>query len=185
MYELTDTHFSVMEGALRLHLAGYVFVMYKTPNCGLCNKFLPLYDKLSKIDKRVTWAIVDVGKYRKIPMMAKNTSTPIKGVPTFIFYVNGKPHITYKGPRTIEDIRKSLTVILSKLNQPQQPVSFVTPPPPSTLKMEEPRVHHKSTKGQAGPNNPTFVSELATPKNVIPHNAPYMAYKTLDSRTQT
>ena len=89
---LQDQHFSSAGGKLlKCSIPGVVFVMFKTDSCGMCAQVTPMFEGLSNSELRVKFAIANVTKYRNIIGKARTTSTPIKGVPYFILYNNGKP----------------------------------------------------------------------------------------------
>lgn len=168
---LSDQHFSNAGGrALRCNLPGITFVMFKTDTCDHCNQLLPIFQQLARQDMRITWAVVDVSRYRNIVTMSKMSSTPIRAVPMMILYVDGRPHANYKGKRHPQAIMGFLDKILSTVNTDNHSFSQ---PTPSQNPYPQPTYQPQS--------DPVMPSEdvMNMPKNVIPHNAPYLAYKSL------
>lgn len=174
---LSDAHFSNAGGrALRCNLSGTTFVMFKTENCQHCEQTIPLFQQLAQQDMRLTWAIVDVGRYRNLVAMSKSTSTPIRAVPIFILYVNGSPHANYKGKRSSPHIMAFLNKILASLNLNNQ--SFSQPTIPAQQNpYPQPTYQPKQGDSQNPQSAILTKEELNMPSNVTPHNAPYLAYK--------
>lgn len=169
---LSDEHFSNAGGrVLRCNLPGIVFVMFKTQNCQHCAQTIPLFNQLAQRDMRLTWAVIDVGDYRNIITMSKSSNTPIRAVPMFILYVNGRPHANYKGQRAAKPIMLFLDKLLNSLNMNEQ--SF-TPP---IQQDPHPQAQYKPQIDPQQHQMPT--DNLNLPKNVIPYNAPYMAYRSM------
>ena len=172
---LTDQHFSNVGGrALRCNVKGIVFVMFKTENCQHCQHTIPLFRQLAQQDMRLVWAVIDVGQYRGLVNMSKTTNTPIRSVPMFILYVDGRPHANYKGKRTIPHIVAFLDKILASLNTSSQ--SFVPSGP-------APQGGSYISQQDQMPAIQEEVMNL--PKNVVPHNAPYLAYKPMATTYKT
>lgn len=179
--QLTDTQFSNTDGqVMRCNIPGIVFVMFKKTNCDWCKAAMLALNRLAKYDLRIKWAVIDVGSYKNVTAMARESSTPIKGVPTFILYVNGRPHINYKGKRTVENIGEFVNKALASIGtttvtsrfvgeQPQQ--KFYQPP-----EQQQQSRFPKSSRGPPQQNTKGGVEGVNIPTKVTPHNAPYLAY---------
>ncbi len=165
---LTDAHFSnAGGGVLRCNLPGITFIMFKTEKCGYCKQTMPILNTLAQQDRRVTYAIIDVGQFRHLITMAKTSNTPIRSVPMFILYIEGKPHANYKGERSVHHIRSFLNKILSTINTSSQSFSQPAASPSTSVQTAQPQLQQND-------------DELHLP-NVIPHNAPYLAYKQMNN----
>ena len=178
---LTDNDFFVdPKNNLMIYTPGIMFLMFKSDNCEICKATLPIFDQLSKIDKRLSFGIVAIDRHRNIIEKAKSTSTPIKGVPTFILYFNGKPLANYKGNRTIQYFTEFLNKILSDIaiqqkqqqptQQQQTPIQFQQQNPNSQIHQQmipPPRITDQQQPPQQGQG------ELLLPKTSIPYNKPY------------
>lgn len=184
---LSGTNFSAPQGkTLRINLPGIVFVMFKSENCSYCRQSLPIIQSLSKRDKRITWAIIDVSKNKDVVQKAASTNTPIKGVPMFILYANGSPIAKYKGDRTEPAIIDFINKLLPQLSQGGQ--SFApsrAPQPHQSADTFTRPAQQKNDPNQYFPQQSAQTSKQEeqsdpfVPKGVIPHNAPYMGYQEL------
>ncbi len=174
---LSSAHFSSAGGrALRCNLPGIVFVMFKSDGCQHCRQTLPLIQQFAKQDMRLTWAVADVGQYRDVVAMSKTTSTPIRAVPMFILYVEGRPHANYKGPRNAPKMKKFIDDILLSLNTNNK--NFAQPSSGSGNQNPFPQPSYQPlTGGQGIPDQESLHEAVMNlPKGATPHNAPYMAY---------
>lgn len=97
---------------LGINLQGNVFVFFKMQGCDSCAQFEPIFAQLSKVDGRVTCAILDITQYREVTMWSRETSTPITAVPILILYVNGRPHAKFGGTKNIPSIQGFITKAL-------------------------------------------------------------------------
>lgn len=161
--QLSDQHFSNMDGkVMTLALPKpVVFVMFKTMQCQICPKIIPMFERMAQQDQRLAWAIVDVGQYRSIIGMARTSTTPIKSVPTFILYVNGRPQLNYKGERTPQHIKAFLDQALQKIATK----SFVPPRQNPAPQQPQPS-HHVQHEDE---------STIQMPNNIIPKNTPWQS----------
>lgn len=128
---LTDANFQADNGGriLRLkQIPGFSFVMFKTDRCPHCTNFLPTFQSLARRDQRVRFFIANVDRYKNIVGMAQTTNTPIKGVPMFIFYVNGMPKAKYNGKHVEGNVLQFLSSMVDKFAS-SVVQNFVSPPP--------------------------------------------------------
>lgn len=161
---LTDANFQLVGGkSLRNNLQRLSFVLFKTDSCQYCQQLVPIFRQLAQQEMRVTWAIADIGRYRNIIGMARNSTTPIRAVPMLVFYVNGVPNANYKGEKSANGILSFLQGMIAKFNTPQQ---FTSP----------------SASSQSGYYTPTETNtrhvaikteQNHMPNNVVPHNEPW------------
>jgi len=168
---LSNDHFSDAGGrALRCNIPGITFVMFVTDNCPNCKAAMPVFYKLSNVQMRVTWAIANVGTYRQLIAMAKNTNTPIRAVPMLILYVNGRPHANYKGDNRSEDeINNFLNKVLSSIDQNPQKFNA------NNNVQQNPYPQQQQTYQPQQQQDVAMQGEsMNMPNNVTPHNAPYL-----------
>lgn len=164
--QLNSQNFSNVGGSLKCNLPGIVFVMFKTDNSEPCQQAIPLFQQMSQRDMRLMWSVLDVSQFRNIVGIAKNTSTPIKAVPMFVLYVDGRPHANYKGHRTYDGIRGFLDKMLANITIQQQTFT--------QTQQQTQGGYFPQTGGQNEPKIDLREEHMNTP-NLTPHNAPYMA----------
>lgn len=175
--QLTDNYFESPDGkVMYLKMQGVVFVLFKSPTCHYCTEAMNSFQQLARTENKLKFAIVDVSKYRNIIRTAINSTTPIKNVPTLIFYVNGRPQANYKGPRDVMSIKQFLNKIFTDLQM--QPQQGQPPQHRSQSQVHMPKFED-TFQPKVQPNtlsNQTNQEEgLIMPKSVVPHNEPYLA----------
>lgn len=192
---LSDANFTASSGAtLKINIQGIVFVMFKTDDCKFSQAFTPVFEReLPVREQRVIFAIANVGQFRNIATMSQTTSTPIRTVPSFVFYVDGTPKTRYKGDKTVPKILAFLSKMITEHGHAQ--ARFMPPP------HQRPSPSHYGGGGEFGfaPIQPSATKatvaasiqnkgpalNLASirqqreddarlvPDGFIPHNAPY------------
>lgn len=189
---LNASNFSVVGNKtknLMINLPGNVLVLYKQ-NDELSLQFDPVFVKLTTVENRVNFAILDVSipANRDVIGKSRYTTTPIQGTPTLILYISGKPHTRFNGSRTIETIRNFITQSFQQAppvvrEQTQQ--SFVTPPPqnmygggatPQTVHspvIEQPNLRGKIKNGFLPQVDTEEEPKLEIPGDVVPYNMPW------------
>lgn len=187
---LGEEHFVMSHRTLGIKVKGLVLVLFKLSDDGNSRKFEPTFAKLSMLDKRVYYGIVDIGNYPNIIRKSKDSSTPINGIPTLILYIEGKPHAKFNGSNNIESIQDFMTKALNmkppQPHPPQQNMYGVSNGAPSDPRYAKNVPEHlgraPSLKGTIkGYNvNQGFVEEdddpkLTVPSNVTPWNVPWEA----------
>lgn len=107
---------------LHIRLPGFVFVMFKMPQCPGCKAIAPVMAQLATEDRRVSYAMVDISVHKDVVRMSRQTVTPIQAVPTLILYSEGRPVAKVKNKKDIASLRAFLTDAMSKESQraPQQ-----------------------------------------------------------------
>ena len=173
---LTDMNFEAPDRqVMYCKVPNIVFVLFKSEACHFCTELVPMFNTLAQKDMRLTWAIADIGKYRNIVQMALNSTTPIKGVPMMILYVNGKPHANYKGARNIQGIMKFINEMLNQIQIPQQP-QFTQAPPPTARRAPQQQPSRPPSSNIPLPIQDNGPESFFIPHNKVPYNEPYRAY---------
>lgn len=137
---LTSQHFVVIgtrQKTLGINIQGNVFVFFKMYGCDNCAQFEPVFAQLSKLEGRVTCAILDVTQNRDVVIWSRSTSTPISAVPVLILYVNGRPRAKFNGTKNIPSIQAFITKALQAepSGPPQQPFMPHQQSPPGQQNM--------------------------------------------------
>lgn len=168
---LTGGDFALSGRTLMCNVPGIVFVLFTSSVCQLSKQTMPIFEQLSQKDNRLMWATVDAMRYRNISQLSKNSTTLIKATPMLILYVNGRPHVHYKGSRNAQNIKDFLNRILPSINTtksfvPQQIQPASNPYPQPT--------YQPQTGGQQQPmTDMSRVDDLQMPPSVVPHNEPW------------
>lgn len=99
-------------------------VFFKMKSSEPCRIFEPIFSELSTIDKRVSYGILDVERYKNVVAQSRSTSTPITSVPLVILYLGGRPHAKYNGSKNVASMQTFITEMF-KTQLP--PKSFQAP----------------------------------------------------------
>jgi len=82
---------------------GDTFVKFYAPWCGHCQKLAPVWDELAKVfekDEQVKVAKVDCTKHQSVCQEQE-----VRGYPTLAYFSSGKKVETYKGARTLAELK--------------------------------------------------------------------------------
>ncbi len=102
--DITDQTFA----GLIMKYPGSALVMFFSPGCPYCRQLLPVIDQLApEFAGRVRIGKIDVDKNRTIP-----SQFTVDGVPTLIFFKNGKVLNRMTGVQPKEVLEKALQAIL-------------------------------------------------------------------------
>jgi len=198
IHQLTSQHFTIVgrqRKALSLQMGGAVLVFFKMQSCQGCAAFEPIFNQLAAEDRRVGYAVIDIGVYRDVVGMSRQTTTPIQTVPTIILYIEGRPHAKPK-KKDIMSLRSFLSGALSKAppqaaaaaSRPsQQPFMPNQQYPQPQQKYYQPEMDGRmpSMKGvRGGGNGQSMYAQLnqadedddmkmLIPEQITPHNKPW------------
>lgn len=195
-YQLSLKNFSISNGPKRtldINIEGKVLLFIKMEGCPGCNSFFPIFHELSKMDKRINYAVFDITNQRQVVVMARETSTPIENVPFILMYNNGSPFAKYKGKKSFEGVQNFITTIIKMIEStPPPPKSFMndTPggyspfssgshvqPPSTKVYMPETNAPSGSKFGQKQPTNIGEIEDeddiLMIPDEITPYNTPW------------
>ena len=98
---------------LGINLQGAVLVFFKMSSCETCAAFEPVFVELSRVDRRISYGVIDVEKYTDVTVWSRNSNTPINGVPVLILYLNGTPKAKFTGNKNIASLRNFITNALA------------------------------------------------------------------------
>lgn len=158
-------------------------VFFKITGDENCLTFDPVFAKFSTTDPSIVCAVLDVKNNPEVTKNARNSSTPITGVPTLLLYINGNPHAKYGGSRNLQSIQAFVNKALESTRPPAQTNIYGGPGAPS-----DPRFSNMPDIGKAPSmkrvlkadprSNPNFVDEdrdekLMVPDSVTPWNVPW------------
>lgn len=178
---LTQDNFTLENGgrSMTCDVPGVCIVLFKTDNCGYCDRFFPIYSKVSSKESRMTFACVDVNNNRNVVVMSKGTKVPIKAVPLILVYVNGRIKLKYNGDRSEASFSSFVQKALQETANDVQDVGISR----SFMNNQQPASNTSATFGmpissnnggnRGGNNNQPGVNAGITK---VPHNAPYLAY---------
>jgi hypothetical protein len=131
--QLGNQHFTLRgrhTKTLGINVPGNVLVLYMMDDAN-SKQFFPVFAQLASKDRRVNYAIVDVGVHRDIVVQSRQTTTAIQNVPSLILYIDGLPHVRFNGQKSIQALENFLTKALSSVDtsdKSQQPfISQQTP----------------------------------------------------------
>lgn len=110
-----------MKGDILCHqIPGFSLVLFYSTHCVHCQTLLPIFKKLPGTIGGCQFGVLNVSINRKCVEMAKKTITPITYVPYIIFYINGTPFLTYKGPPEEEELRRFVIDVANNVQKKQQ-----------------------------------------------------------------
>ncbi len=175
---------------LGINIPGLVLVFFKMNGDQNCNAFEPVFANLTRVERRISYGILDASSNKSLIQQSRNTTTPITAVPQLYLYVNGAPHSRFTGTKNVESLRSFINKALSLLEQPPQTNIYGSGPRPTsqTPKTYQPEVRPPSLKGvlkggapaNSGIGLPGFVEDdskqkLLVPDTVVPWNTPWDA----------
>lgn len=96
-------------------IPGISVCLFYSTQCSYCQELIPEYKKLPGSISGCHFGMINISKQKTILHMAKNTLTPIQYVPLIILYANGTPLARYDGINSIEEIKKFVLNIATKL----------------------------------------------------------------------
>lgn len=161
-YQLSLKNFSISNGPKRtldINLEGKVLLFIKMEGCPGCSSFFPIFSELSKMDKRITFAIFDITNQKQVVVMARETTTPIENVPFILMYNNGSPFAKYKGKKSFEGVQNFITTIIKMIDSTQ--------PPPKQFMNETPGGYSPYSSGGYGQAPPkVYMPEINAPSGL-------------------
>jgi protein disulfide-isomerase-like protein len=128
---LNDSNFEHLTQASTGQTTGKWFIKFYASWCGHCKKLAPTWEELSNSfeeDQGIVMAKVDAVANRDT---AKRFN--VKSYPTLLYIADGKLY-TYKGARTVEDIKPFL------ISGYKQEEGLPVPPPPSFVEIQRKKV---------------------------------------------
>lgn len=118
---LSTNDFSKQGSHMQINMDGLSFVMFHSQRCPHCINFLPEFKNLPNVQRGVNFGICNIDEgNRRVVDLSSNSTTPIKAVPKFLFYIDGVPYVEYNGQRNIQAVVNFLQEIISKTDQKQQ-----------------------------------------------------------------
>ena len=109
-----------VKGNLMCHgIPGFSLILFYSTQCVHCQNLIPIFKRLPGSIGGCQFGMINVSTNKEVVSMSQNTITPIKYVPYIVFYVDGKPFITYKGPAQENEIRKFILEVANKLQKKQ------------------------------------------------------------------
>src|SRR5271169_5817211 len=101
IYKLRTDDFDVQLGAKRqpilcTGIKGFALVMFWSPSCPISNRIEPQFRRLPQIiPSRVKFGLLNINENQGIISLSNRTIAPITGVPYIVFYVDGRPILSY------------------------------------------------------------------------------------------
>jgi len=119
IFELRTENFQVVgrgKKNLNINVPGIVLVFFKMDGCAGCMNFQPTFERLAKVDSRISYGVINISAHRDVARMSQSTTTQIKSVPFIMIYVNTRPKAIYRGKRNITSIQSFIGKILESSN---------------------------------------------------------------------
>lgn len=195
-HQLSSKNFRLSSGSKRtldIDVGGKILLFIKMDGCPGCSSFYPIFQELSKLDKRVNYVIFDITNpsNKQVVAMSRESTTPIESVPLILIYNDGSPVAKYKGKKTFEGVQGFITAILKVIesapSKPQQR-SFMQDTPsqynystynqPSESKVYMPETGSSAqSKYQKQNTNLSEIDDdedyLLVPDEITPYNTPW------------
>ena len=97
------------QNGLWIYIQGVLLVFYKSRKSVPCENIEPLFYSLAAVEKRATFAALDLDVNREVVSISRNSTTPIQAVPLFILYINKRPGAKFSGEVTAQRLRDFIT----------------------------------------------------------------------------
>lgn len=121
---LDSQEFSIQAGTngdILCHgIPGFSLILFYSTHCEHCHKLIPIFKRLPGSIGGCQFGMINVSTNRACVEMSRNTATPIKYVPYIVLYINGKPHMAYKGSPDEESIRNFVIEVANNAQKKQQ-----------------------------------------------------------------
>jgi thiol-disulfide isomerase/thioredoxin len=166
---------------------GSTLVLFKKPGCPGCNSFAPIFEQLAREHAQfgISFATVDIDKFKKVLVLAKNSDTPVNYVPFLLLYIGTAPRYKYTGAMNIVSLRNfcqqfpEMREVSSQTDAP----NGSRPPqnnyrPQSSQQNNPTDLSSRSNRGRSGymtlgGGEEEDCNQLICPTNVTPHNSPW------------
>ena len=110
-----------MKGNIMCHsIGGYSLILFYSTHCTYCQQLIPIFKKMPGTINGCQFGIINVSTNRACVEMAKNSVAPVEYVPYIVLYVNGRPHMVYKGPYVESEIRRFIIEVAHNIQTKQQ-----------------------------------------------------------------
>jgi thiol-disulfide isomerase/thioredoxin len=182
---LTDANFSLKQKQLICTTGskGSTLVLFKKPGCPGCQAFAPVFEQLDREYGQfgIGFASIDIERYKKVLVLAKNSETPLPHVPFLLLYIGAVPRYKYTGTMNIVSLRNFCREF-PEAQQHQAEETQYAPQgyggrsnAPTDLSHNSRRNPHGARSGYMtlGGGDDEGCNELICPTNVIPHNSPW------------
>ena len=120
---LSKEDFKVQQGPngpiMCSRVKGFSLILFYSRSCVHCHSFIPIFKKIPAALNGCQFGMVNVSNNLELIKLAETTISKISFVPFILLYINGKPFIQYKGPRTKEGVTKFIVEVSSKINNKQ------------------------------------------------------------------
>lgn len=191
---LGPENFFMAGKSMNIDIQGITLVFFKTEGCPGCSMFDQVFNQISREERRINYATIDLSQHRNVVQMSKSSTTEIRKVPHIILYDQGRPHARFTGEKTIKGIREFLATILPSLLQRPPQVSFVQPQsvghpsapyggnqggyynPQNNVSMQPPMQRpsapqpYQNAQNQCDPDDEEC---LMMPSHIVPYNMPW------------
>jgi len=118
---LTSDDFSIQKGSksnLMCHnIRGFSLILFYSTNCVYCQELIPIFKTLPGTIGGCQFGMLNVSTNRNCVLMSQNTIAPLKYVPCIMLYVNGRPHMIYKGGHNTDMIRNFVIEVANNLQK--------------------------------------------------------------------
>ena len=101
-------------------IPGFSMLLFYSTQCEHCAKFLPIFKRINGTIGGCQFGIVNLGANKRLISMSKETIAPITFVPYIILYVNSKPFLIYRGPPDVNEIRRFIIEVSTKIQNKQK-----------------------------------------------------------------
>ena len=107
---LTKEDFFIGKGIkgplLYTSIKGFSLLLFYSDNCKHSRNVLPIFKRLPSCISNCVFGMCNIDKNRTAIELSKKTIAPINYVPYIVLCIDGKPHICYKGPPELDDIKR-------------------------------------------------------------------------------
>lgn len=179
---LTATNFYLSQAGtkktLNINIPGSVLLLCKMPpnRCANSAHFEPVFGQLSRMERRVSFAMVDLLQNTDVVKMARQSAFPITATPSIYLYVNGTPFAKFKGTRNINSIQSFITSAMGTKNYAQAMRVRQYPPMPTPMQ-RQPQFAPQAARQAARGGHMQRQAPSAQPKVYMPEsgNAPNLS----------
>ncbi|HSA76066.1 MAG TPA: thioredoxin family protein [Nitrosarchaeum sp.] len=150
---------------------GPSIVFFKVNGCPGCKSMLPVFMQFAQNGfASIKYLVCDLTEDRSVLQKSQKTSTPITGVPHFIFFNGERPFSILKGKKNPEELKSFINKSLSKIKDKASTASYEQPEPKNYWTPEL-----KNVPRVSGTESEDDGNTLLTPDGITPHNTPWQS----------
>lgn len=101
-------------------IPGFSLILFYSTQCPHCQKLIPIFKKLPGTIGGCQFGMVNVSTNKECIRLSKDTIAPITYVPYVLLYINGRPFMRYNGSYSLEELKRFVIDVATKIETKQK-----------------------------------------------------------------